>query len=59
LFIACPGNIIAALTEATVVRNQLIMVLLLILVTVGLSACGNKGPLTLPEEDDEKSKSTY
>jgi len=42
----------------TVMRNQLIIVLLIIFVTIGLSGCGQKGPLTLPEDDDEKSKST-
>jgi predicted small lipoprotein YifL len=58
LFIACPGNIIRALVEAAVMRSRLIILLLLILVTVGLTGCGQKGPLTLPEDDDEKSKST-
>jgi len=24
---------------------------------IGLSACGNKGPLILPEEEDKKAKS--
>jgi predicted small lipoprotein YifL len=43
----------------TVMRNQLIIVLLIVLVAVGLSGCGQKGPLTLPEDDDEKSKSTH
>jgi len=42
----------------TVMRNQLIIVLLVIFVTAHLSGCGQKGPLTLPEDDDEKSKNT-
>ena len=25
---------------------------------VGLSACGNKGPLTLPEDEDKQAKTT-
>ena len=25
---------------------------------IGLSACGNKGPLTLPEDEDKKTKTT-
>ncbi|MDH5355037.1 MAG: lipoprotein [Gammaproteobacteria bacterium] len=38
-------------------RATLVPLLLCIVLLAGLSACGNKGPLTLPEED-EKSKQT-
>jgi len=38
-------------------RATTVTLLLCLCLLIGLSACGNKGPLTLPEED-EKSKST-
>lgn len=38
-------------------RAILIPLLLCLMLAVSLSACGNKGPLVLPEED-KKSKQT-
>ena len=37
-------------------RARTFTLILYLCLLIGLSACGNKGPLTLPEED-EKSKS--
>jgi len=37
-------------------RNHLLTALILILLSIGLSACGNKGPLYLPDEDEKKDK---
>jgi hypothetical protein len=56
LFIACPGNIIAALAGSVFMRNPLLTALVFILLSVGLSGCGNKGPLYLPDEDEKKEK---
>ena len=39
-------------------RKLFITLMVLILLSAGLSACGNKGPLFIPEED-EKTKKTY
>jgi predicted small lipoprotein YifL len=36
-------------------RGKIIPFLLLLVIAIGLTACGNKGPLTLPDED-EKTK---
>lgn len=30
--------------------------LICVCLLLGLAGCGNKGPLTLPEEEDEKTK---
>ncbi len=38
-------------------RGNIIPFLFLLLIAMGLTACGNKGPLTLPDED-EKTKQT-
>jgi len=56
LFIACRSNIIAALAGPVLMRNHLLTVLIFILLSVGLSACGNKGPLYLPDDDEKKEK---
>jgi predicted small lipoprotein YifL len=36
-------------------RGKMIPLLLILVIAMGLTACGNKGPLTLPDED-EKTK---
>jgi predicted small lipoprotein YifL len=38
-------------------RATIISVLFFLLFATGLAACGNKGPLTLPEEDKKSQKS--
>jgi len=38
------------------VRTLLIPLLLSFLLVTGLAACGNKGPLTLPDEDEKAKK---
>ncbi len=50
------GNIITDLIESNVVRTLLIPLLLSILLVTSLAACGNKGPLTLPDEDEKIRK---
>ena len=37
-------------------RGTLLPLLLVIVLAASLSACGNKGPLTLPEEDEKIKK---
>jgi len=37
-------------------RRKMIPLLLLLLFTMGLNACGNKGPLTLPDEDKKNQQ---
>jgi len=37
-------------------RNRIITLLVLVLLSAGLNACGNKGPLFLPEEDEKAEK---
>ena len=44
-------NIIVDLIELRVMRVKLTSLLFLLLFTAALSACGNKGPLTLPDEE--------
>jgi len=50
------ANIISAFTEPIIVRVLLIPLLLVFLLVAGPGACGNKGPLTLPDEDEEIKK---
>ena len=38
-------------------RGNMIPLLLILLFAMGLSACGNKGPLTLPDEDEKTQQS--
>ncbi len=38
-------------------RGNITPFLLLLLLAMGLSACGNKGPLTLPDEDEKTRQS--
>lgn len=38
-------------------RANMITLLLFLLITMGLGACGNKGPLTLPDEDKKTQQS--
>ena len=35
---------------------QKVLVAWLLCMLLGISACGNKGPLTLPEEEEEKAQ---
>ena len=56
LLIACRGNIIVALAEPVLMRNYFITLLVLVLLSTGLYACGNKGPLFIPEEDEKAEK---
>jgi len=37
-------------------RRNTLPLLLLLLLTLAITACGNKGPLTLPEEDKKAQK---
>ena len=37
-------------------RGNTVPLLLLLLLTMVIAACGNKGPLTLPEEDKKTQK---
>ncbi|RLA10716.1 MAG: hypothetical protein DRQ59_11305 [Gammaproteobacteria bacterium] len=37
-------------------HNRIITLLVLVLLCAGLSACGNKGPLFIPEEDEKAEK---
>jgi len=46
-----------ALAEPVFMRSHFITLLVLVLLSAGLNACGNKGPLFIPEED-EKAKKT-
>jgi len=39
-------------------RSNVITLLLLLLVSSLLTACGNKGPLTLPDEDKKTEQSS-
>lgn len=49
-------NIIAVLVESLIMRRNMLPLLLLLLLTMVITACGNKGPLTLPEEDKKAQK---
>jgi hypothetical protein len=49
-------NIIAVLVESLIMRGNRVPLLLLLLLTLVITACGNKGPLTLPEEDKKAQK---
>ena len=49
-------NIIAVLVESLIMRGNRVPLLLLLLFTLVITACGNKGPLTLPEEDKKAQK---
>ncbi len=49
-------NIMATLTRSNIVRTLLIPLLLSLLLVTSLGACGNKGPLTLPDEDEKTKK---
>ncbi len=44
-------NIIAVLIESLIMRTNRIPLLLMLLLTMLITACGNKGPLTLPDEE--------
>ena len=35
---------------------QKLLIALLLCMLFGISACGNKGPLTLPEEEEKKAQ---
>ncbi|MCH7881557.1 MAG: hypothetical protein IIB69_08320 [Proteobacteria bacterium] len=50
------NNIITALIESNIVRTLLISLLLSFLLITSLGACGNKGPLTLLDEDEKTKK---
>jgi hypothetical protein len=50
-------NIIVLLAESIIMRSYMITLLLSLLITMGITACGNKGPLTLPEEDKKSQQS--
>ncbi len=39
-------------------RGKVIKLLLLLLIASFLTACGNKGPLTLPDEDKKTEQSS-
>ena len=49
-------NIIAVSVESLIMRGNRVPLLLLLLFTLVITACGNKGPLTLPEEDKKAQK---
>jgi DMSO/TMAO reductase YedYZ heme-binding membrane subunit len=56
LFSGWLNNIIADLVESLIMRRNTLPLLLLLLLTLAITACGNKGPLTLPEEDKKAQK---
>jgi len=56
LSIAGDNNIILPFIESNVVRLSLIPIIIVLLLTASLPACGNKGPLYHPEEDKVKDK---
>ena len=37
-------------------RVKAVTLIFCLCLLLGLSACGNKGPLTLPEDEDKKAK---
>jgi predicted small lipoprotein YifL len=51
-------NIIVALMALTTMKFKPIVLLLSLALLIGLMGCGNKGPLTLPDEEEKTESSS-